>query len=144
MRDIPATTPHGRGRTRYTASVGPRILLIDDIAATREPLADLLRRKGYAVDEANDGEAGLAELRQHPDTSLVVLDLMMPHTDGWWFRERQLLDPDIAGIPIIVFSVAGSPDLLKYSLHAREVLQKPGSVEGLFAAIEACCGPGRD
>jgi len=124
--------------------VPPRILLIEDIAATREPLADLLRRKGYAVDEAGDGAHGLAVLRQHPDTSVIVLDLLMPHTDGWWFREQQLRDPEIASVPVIVFSVAGSGDLLKHALKAAAVLQKPSSIDDLFAAIEVCCGPGRD
>jgi two-component system chemotaxis response regulator CheY len=123
--------------------VAPRILLIDDIADTREPLAGLLRRKGYAVDEAGDGIEGLAVLRQHPDTAVIVLDLLMPRADGWWFREQQLGDPEIASVPVIVFTVAGSVDLVKRAINATAVLQKPGSIDALFAAIEACCGPGR-
>ena len=99
--------------------------------------------KGYAVDEAGDGAEGLAVLRQHPDTAVIVLDLLMPTTDGWWFREQQLHDPEIANVPVIVFSVAGTGDLLKYALQARDVLQKPASIDDLFTAIEACCGSGR-
>jgi len=43
-----------------------------------------------------------------------------------------------------VFTVAGSGEILKHALKATEVLQKPRTIDELFAAIEACCGPGRD
>ena len=119
-----------------------RILLIDDTDATRQPLGDLLRRRGYAVDEAADGTRGLELLRQHPDTAVVVLDLLMPNGNGWWFREQQLGDPAIAQVPVIVFTVAAKNDYVKYALRARDVLTKPGSVDDLFVAIADCCGPG--
>jgi len=122
--------------------VRARILLIDDNEATRQPLGDLLRRRGYEVDEAGDGTSGLDKLRQRPETAVVVLDLQMPNGNGWWFRDQQLADPAIASVPVIVFSVAAKNDYVKYALRARDVLNKPASVDELFDAIRECCGPG--
>ena len=121
-------------------TVHPLILIVDDVEATRGMLADVLRRRGYDVNEAADGEQGLAILRQHPSTCVVVLDLLMPNADGWWFRERQLADATVACVPVIVFSVSSQTDLVKYTLKTEHVLQKPISVDALLATIDDCCG----
>ena len=118
----------------------PLILLVDDVEATRAPLADLLRRRGYDVNETGDGEQGLAMLRRHPSTCVVVLDLLMPNADGWWFREQQLADAAVASVPVIVFSVSSQTEIIKYTLKTEHVLQKPVAVDALFTAIHECCG----
>jgi two-component system response regulator MprA len=123
--------------------VAPSVLLIDDAAATRQALADLLRKRGYVVHEAGNGVDGLDVLRQHPEVCVTVLDLLMPRADGWSFREAQLADPAIAHVPVIVFTVAGKTEILKYTLKVQEVLHKPASVDDLLAAIDRCCAPAR-
>ncbi len=123
--------------------MGPLILLIEDSSDTRMPLANLLRMRGYRVVEAANGDDGLELLRQHPETGAIILDLLMPKSDGWHFREQQLREPDLAHIPVIVFTVATKSDLLQYPLKAHTVLHKPAAVDEIFAAVEACCGPGR-
>ncbi len=58
-----------------------KILVIDDEAAIRSALATVLRKGGYDVVIAGDGEHGLALFRKEcPD--LVICDLIMPHPDG--------------------------------------------------------------
>ena len=59
-----------------------RLLLLDDCASFRQPLARLLRVAGHTVWEAESGAAGLALLRQHP-LDLVVTDGDMPGLTGW-------------------------------------------------------------
>lgn len=115
------------------------ILLIDDAVGTRGTLAELLRTRGYEVREASNGAEGLAALRREPAIGVVVLDLLMPRADGWSFREEQLADAAIAHIPVIVFTVAGKTELLKYTLKVSDVLHKPASVDDLLAAIERLC-----
>ena len=58
-----------------------RILIIDDEAGIRESLETLLDLEGYAVDTANDGEAGLNTLGQR-SYDLVLLDLALPGLNG--------------------------------------------------------------
>jgi CheY-like chemotaxis protein len=112
------------------------VLLIDDVRETRQALAELLQRRGYATLEAGGGEEGLQILRDHAGAvGVVVLDLLMPGSNGWWFREQQLVDAAVAEIPVVVFTSAGKSDLLKYTLKVQEVLFKPVSVDDLLEAI---------
>ena len=113
------------------------VLLIDDVRETRSALATLLQQRGYATLEADTGEMGLRLLREHVDSvAIIVLDLLMPATNGWWFREQQLADPSIADVPVIVFTSAGKPELVKYTLRIQDVLFKPVAVDDLLLAIE--------
>ena len=63
-----------------------RILVIDDDPVVRGMLAEMLRREGYDVDEAEDGRAGMKQFREHP-TALVITDVLMPEQEaGVWDR----------------------------------------------------------
>ncbi len=66
-----------------------RILVVDDDAAVRGVVTDVLREEGYQVDAACNGRQPLAAFRKHPPDALV-LDLEMPIMDGptLMLRER--------------------------------------------------------
>lgn len=59
------------------------ILLADDEARIRRLVADFLKRDGHTILEAGDGREAMALLQQHPETALAILDVMMPHADGF-------------------------------------------------------------
>src|SRR5690242_10127046 len=82
----------------------PAVLIVDDVAATRTGLAELLRLKGYEPLEAASAEEALRVLNARPETKLVVLDLQMPGAGGIWFRQEQLRSENIAQIPVVVFT----------------------------------------
>ena len=114
------------------------VLVVDDVHATRAGLAELLRLRSFVVHEAANGRDALQVLHDHRDVCVVVLDLQMPQTDGYWFREQQLGDPAIAHVPVIVFT--GSADaetLARFKLS--HVLMKPFSVDALLDAIGRYC-----
>ena len=112
------------------------VLLIDDVAATRQALAAVLQQRGYQTIEADGGESGLRLLREcAADVGVVVLDLLMPGANGWWFREQQLRDPNVAAVPVIVFTAAAKPEVVKYTLKIDDVLFKPVAVDDLLDAI---------
>jgi DNA-binding response OmpR family regulator len=71
---------------------GVRILVVDDEADLAEAIATALRRDGYAVDVACDGESALDRLALNP-YDLVTLDLTMPGTDGAEVCRRIRNDP---------------------------------------------------
>jgi CheY-like chemotaxis protein len=123
------------------ASLGCDVLVIDDVDATRRGLAELLRLRGYAPHEARNGAEGLQVLRDHPETRVVVLDLAMPGTNGFWFREQQLKDPALSHIPVIVFTGSAKRDALEH-LQVAAVLLKPFSVDAVFHAIDKHCQSG--
>ncbi len=59
-----------------------KIILADDEERWRLIVHDFLVNEGYQVLEAENGRAAVELLRQHPDTALVILDVMMPVMDG--------------------------------------------------------------
>jgi signal transduction histidine kinase/CheY-like chemotaxis protein len=115
------------------ASGGSRVLIVEDDDATRTLLSDMLAKEGCIVDLAQDGHAALACMKvTTPD--LILLDLMMPHMDGFEFIEAMRGDATRAAIPIVVLTakeltdgerqrLAGEVDrVLRKSLHSREEL----------------------
>jgi len=83
---------------------GP-ILVVDDDRDIRDSLVEVLGEHGYPVIGAGNGVEALEILRTSaPPPSLILLDLMMPVMDGREFRERQLENPALADIPVIVIS----------------------------------------
>ena len=66
--------PHDRQR--------PSILVIDDLPTNLRVLSDCLDEAGYAVRVARDAESGL-EIAQRARPDLILLDVLMPKTDGF-------------------------------------------------------------
>jgi excisionase family DNA binding protein len=85
------------------ARSGPWVLLVDDDERVRELVRVTLEVEGYAVHEAGSAEEGLDAIAERkPD--LILLDVMMPHVDGWEML-RRIQDLYGAGaIPVIMFS----------------------------------------
>ena len=69
------------------------ILLADDEARIRRLVADFLKRDGHDILEAENGKEALRLLGEHPQIALAILDVMMPHADGFevlsHIRERE-------------------------------------------------------
>src|SRR5438874_8143681 len=78
-----------------------RLLLCDDSPVERMALAHLLRREGYEVDEAGDGESALLHVK-HRSVDLLLLDLNMPELDG--FGVLTYLQKHRPGLPVILLS----------------------------------------
>jgi len=120
-------------------SLRQKVLIIDDAAGTRHGLGQLLELRGYDTREARNGAHGLAMLRSEPGIRLVVLDLRMPESDGLWFRERQLADPTIARIPVVVFTGDGDAETLRSTLRIEHILYKPVSIDALLEIVALYC-----
>ena len=113
-----------------------RILVVEDDPDARDEMALVLRSEGYDVAAAGDGEQALAELRRAAP-ALILLDLMMPVMDGFEFRVRQMQDPELAGIPIIVLSGGWDVERKAAALGAAACLQKPVDPATLLETVGA-------
>jgi excisionase family DNA binding protein len=81
--------------------VGPTVLIVDDDARLREYMRVNLELEGYQVLEAGSADEGMSVLEgEHPQ--LILLDVMMPHTDGWEMLQR--IQERHGAIPVIMFS----------------------------------------
>ena len=113
-----------------------RLLIVDDIASTRDNLQKLLSFEDDidVIGTAADGKQGIDEARRlHPD--IVLTDVNMPLMDGIQLTEQ--LAQDMPACPVIIMSVQGERDYLRRAMQAgaREFLIKPFSHDELVAAI---------
>jgi len=92
-------------------------MIVDDDDDTRDALSNLLRRSGFDVVAAFDGEDALARLRSGVEPCLILLDIFMPRKDGWEFRAEQVADPQLSGIPTWLSNAAQL--VIAVSLGAR-------------------------
>jgi HD-like signal output (HDOD) protein/CheY-like chemotaxis protein len=83
----------------------PTIMVVDDQAIIREPIAAALRRAGYETVTANDGAEALQSIRAAPP-ALVVLDIAMPVLDGMSVLRALRASPRTSGIPVIMLTAA--------------------------------------
>ncbi len=104
------------------------VLVVDDDAAIREIVAEVLRDEGYDVTCAENGAEALRELNKEHHPDLMLLDLMMPVMSGWEVLEQIASNDDLARIPVIVVSAMSAPG-------ASEHLSKPVDLERLLAAV---------
>jgi DNA-binding response OmpR family regulator len=121
-----------------------RVLIVEDDAAIRSSLEDVLRGEGYDVLVATNGVEGLRQLRAHvPD--LVLLDLMLPDMNGWTLLRQRERERGLARVPVLVLSAAGPEGIADaQELGAPVFLTKPFDVDRLLAEIEKlCAGPVR-
>jgi CheY-like chemotaxis protein len=93
----------GGGRAGEPAKAPARILLVDDERAIRTICRVNLESDGMAVVEAADGVEAL-ELVRAERPSLVLLDVMMPHLDGWAAAEQLQQDPETREVPVVFLS----------------------------------------
>jgi excisionase family DNA binding protein len=82
---------------------GPTVLLVDDDERMRELVRIELEREGYDVREAASADEGLASI-ENRKPELVLLDVMMPHVDGWEMLRRIQEQHGAGAIPVLMFS----------------------------------------
>ncbi len=119
-------------RSRYMAK---RILLVEDSNDARKMERIMLEQYGYEVDEAHDGiEAVEKATINKPD--LILMDIAMPHMDG--FQATQFLKSfsTTADIPVIVLTAYRNFDEKAVEAGCSEILYKPLDFTELKQAIE--------
>jgi DNA-binding response OmpR family regulator len=117
--------------------MGRKILIVDDDQKTRVLLKTYLEKNQYEVVLAHNGESFLAEFQRHLDElSLVILDVMLPDTDGFALckavRGR-------SNVPIIMLTASSDETdrVVGLELGADDYIAKPYSPRELLARIKA-------
>ena len=113
-----------------------KILVVDDEDRMRKLVRDFLVKAGYVVMEAGDGSEAMEMIYANKDISLLILDVMMPHMDGWTVcREVR----SFSKIPIIMLTARGDErdELQGFELGVDEYISKPFSPKILVARVEA-------
>ena len=109
------------------------VLVVDDEPIVRDVIVRYLRRDGFTTLEAGDGDRA-RELIETADPTLVVLDVMLPGTDGLelcrWIRSR-------SDLPVIMLTARGeeSDRIVGLELGADDYVTKPFSPRELAARV---------
>jgi CheY-like chemotaxis protein len=115
------------------------ILIIDDDRDIRESLRDTLADEGYATAEASDGGEGLAYLRDH-DVSLVLLDWNMAPIDAPAFMAELAKDARFAQLPVVLLTADSRVSSRGQDGRFAATLKKPVDLDKLFALARRYCG----
>jgi DNA-binding response OmpR family regulator len=113
----------------------PTILIVDDEPIVRDVVARYLEHDGYAILEAGDGDEARAQI-EAASPSLVVLDVMLPGTDGLslcrWIRTR-------GDVPVIMLTARGdeADRIVALDLGADDYVTKPFSPRELAARVRS-------
>jgi two-component system KDP operon response regulator KdpE len=112
-----------------------RILIVDDDPTLHRFAGEYLTNHGYVVLHAHDGpEALRIAYKEHP--ALVLLDVMMPHMDGWEVCARMR---EMSDVPIILLTAksAETEKLRGFRMGIDDYVTKPYSLAELSARIQA-------
>ena len=113
----------------------PTVLVVDDEPLVRDVLIRYLQREGFDTLEAGDGDTART-LVATEDLQLVVLDLMLPGTDGLslcrWIRSQ-------GDLPVIMLTARGEPDdrIVGLEVGADDYVSKPFSARELVMRVKA-------
>lgn len=112
-----------------------RILIVDDEPKIREVIKEYAVYDGHTVDEAEDGVKAIEKVRKN-DYDIIILDIMMPHIDGYTACKEI---KKIKDIPVIMLSARAEEydKLFGFELGVDDYIVKPFSAKELLARIKA-------
>jgi len=124
----------------------PRILVVEDDAAIREALNEVLVDLGYEVVVAPDGRRGLMLAEDQPDPCPILLDWRMPVLDGPQFLARLRELPRGKEFPVILSTADPSAKAAAMGVadQVAGVLSKPFDLDALLTVLERVSPRSRD
>jgi DNA-binding response OmpR family regulator len=126
------------GTAETEASVGSRVLVVDDLPQNLELVEALLGPVGYCVTKASNGVEALSKVNgEAPD--LILLDVMMPGLDGYEVCRRLKADENSAFIPVLILTALSAREEMVQAMEAGadDLLGKPFS--GLELLMRVRC-----
>ena len=112
------------------------ILIVEDHPTMRDAMRLVLEEDGYEIEEATDGEAGIAAVRTRPP-DIVLLDLNIPVASGAQVLETLKADPSTAAVLVVIVTAAGEEGRQRaLALGADGYITKPFSPIALLRTVE--------
>jgi signal transduction histidine kinase/ActR/RegA family two-component response regulator len=139
LREPPAMATMPAQDADKTPFSGRRILVVDDDLQSLLALTPLLENWGFEVTAAGDGQEAIETLRDDPDFSIVLMDIMMPELDGYDTIKHIRNKMKLNRLKIVVLSAKNTAQDRTLSLRAGadDVLDKPVVTEKLEALFRA-------
>lgn len=114
------------------------ILVVDDSGSVRQQVAIALRRAGFTMAEAADGQEGLAMIDADRNIDMVICDINMPNMNGLEMVEKVKAKPENKSLPILMLTTEGQAALVKRAKEAGAVgwIVKPFNSSQLVQTVE--------
>jgi CheY-like chemotaxis protein len=127
----------GRLRTGDAPLQGKKVLVVDDDIRNVFALTSTLEQRGMKVVFAENGREGIERLHQHPNTDLVLLDIMMPEMDGYETARAIRSMPRFEHLPIISLTAKAMKGDREKSIAAgaSDYITKPVDTDQLVAMM---------
>src|SRR5439155_8930235 len=140
MQASPFSPTHGQQRgtipmlsPENNSTLHKRVLIADDDSLVRGSLAAVLESECFVVDQAHNGIEAVTRAIEH-SPNLVLLDLNMPHWDGWTAFSR--LDRVTPLLPVIVITARPNQYEKAVQLGVDAFMEKPLNIPILLRAIK--------
>ena len=114
-----------------------KILIVDDEEIVRRVLSSLLKKEGYEVIEAEDGEAGV-ELAKKEDPDVILMDLTMPRMGGLEACRLLKKDEKTKNIPVLVITALGGENKTEaINAGIDDFVSKPFDAEEISIRVKS-------
>jgi CheY-like chemotaxis protein len=116
---------------------GKKVLVVEDDARNLYAITSLLERHGVNVFPATSAREALAALGQHPDTDLVIMDVMMPDVDGYQATKQIHAMKEFAALPVIALTAKASEadEAEAIAVGCSAYMVKPADTRQLLSVI---------
>lgn len=120
--------------------MGKRVMVVDDSSTVRQVLQMTLKKAGYDVTEAADGNAAL-NLLENDRVDMLVTDLNVPNMDGINLIKRVRRNPGNRFLPIIMLTTGAQPEKKRQGKEAGASgwVTKPFKPEHLLSVVKMIC-----
>jgi signal transduction histidine kinase len=137
MDSFPSITDEvARGDVSVASASGASILIVDDTRTNLRFLTEVLSKYGYTVRPVPDGRLALSSAQADPP-DLVLLDIMMPHLNGYEVCERLKADERTRDIPVIFLSALSdvADKVRAFSVGGVDYITKPFQMPEVLARV---------
>lgn len=117
------------------------ILIVEDDKFLRTLLDEKLKREGFFIVDAENGQEALVKMKEAPRPHLVLLDILLPIVDGFEVLRQMRDDSELKRIPVVVLSNLGQEEDIRRAkdLGAKDYLVKayftPGEIVEKIRAV---------
>jgi len=119
-----------------------KIMIVDDEPDTVDLVKLVLETEGYETSATYSGQEALDKISvERPD--LVLLDIMMPHLDGWAVRKEIVENEDTKNIPVVMLTAKAQPLDKMIGLHVvgvTDYITKPFGCQELVDRVKKVLG----